>query len=293
MRRFAFVCCLGLLWSVPAPAQSPTPEQKKSTLAWIQALQRDNGGFTNDSRPDSPASLAATTAALRALKYFGGQPAKPDACEKFVTGCYTKNMSGYAPTPGGKVDVPTTALGLMAAAELKLPPAQYVVQPVVFLCSNAKKFEDIRLAAAAYEGVQCKCELAADWIVSIQDKQNPDGTYGKGTTSARDTAGSVVTLLRLGGAVEKRDNVLKALKAGQLPDGGWCMAGNKSDLGSTYRVMRAFVMLKAQPQVEAARKFVAGCRNADGSYGVQPGQPGTVSATYYAGIILHWLDDMK
>lgn len=276
-----------------ALAQTPTVEQKNATIQWIVSLQKENGGFAADSRPNTPATLAATSSAIRALKYFGAPLPKPEACAKFVTSCYTKNLSGYASEPGGKVELRSTCLGLMAAAELKLPSADYMVQPVIFLCSNAKKFEDIRLAAAAYESVQSKCELASDWIESVRRMQNPDGTFGKGTDQARDSASAAVTILRLGSPVEKRDNVVKALKTGQLEDGGWGKGSAKSDLESTYRVMRGFVMLKEQPNVTATRKFVATCRHSDGSYGVKPGEPGTISGTYFAGIVLHWLDAMK
>ena len=49
--------------------------------------------------------------------------------------------------------------------------------------------------------------------------------------------------------------------------------------------------MKATPDAERVRKFIASCRNDDGGYGVTPGQPSTVSGTYYAAIILHWLDE--
>jgi hypothetical protein len=57
--------------------------------------------------------------------------------------------------------------------------------------------------------------------------------------------------------------------------------------------MRAFHMLKEKPDVVTLTRFIASCRNADGSYSVAPGQNGNVSATYFAGIILHWLEGMK
>jgi hypothetical protein len=58
--------------------------------------------------------------------------------------------------------------------------------------------------------------------------------------------------------------------------------------------MRAFMMLRERPEdVAKVRAFVSRCRNADGSYSVQPGQAGSVSATYYASMILSWLDTMK
>src|SRR5437870_5098798 len=118
MKRTLFVAVVASLWSTPAPAQSPTAEQKQATVAWIQTLQKESGGFAADAKPATPATLGATSSAIRAVKYFGGKVARPDAAARFASDCYTKNMSGYAQTPGGKVDVRTTAIGLLAAAEL-------------------------------------------------------------------------------------------------------------------------------------------------------------------------------
>ena len=56
-----------------------------------------------------------------------------------------------------------------------------------------------------------------------------------------------------------------------------------SDLESTYRVMRCFMMLKSNPErLEGLRTFIAKCRNEDGGYGVAPGQPSSAAGTYYA-----------
>jgi hypothetical protein len=51
-------------------------------------------------------------------------------------------------------------------------------------------------------------------------------------------------------------------------------------------------MLKATPDdVVRLRDFLASCRNDDGGYGPGKGQPSAVSATYFASIISHWLDE--
>ena len=103
--------------------------------------------------------------------------------------------------------------------------------------------------------------------------------------------GVMVAVLRLEGQVEHKDAVLKTLKAGQRADGGFGKEEAKgSDLETSYRIMRAFHMLKEKPaDVAAFRAFVAKCRNADGGYGVAPGQPPNAGGTYFAAIILHWL----
>ena len=82
-------------------------------------------------------------------------------------------------------------------------------------------------------------------------------------------------------------------KSGQRDDGGFSKAGEKgADLETTYRVLRGFVMVKERPaDPDKLRGFVARCRNADGGYGLAPGQPSNVTATYFASIILYWLND--
>jgi hypothetical protein len=89
----------------------------------------------------------------------------------------------------------------------------------------------------------------------------------------------------------KPGKILQVLRDGQRQNGGWGKDTDAigSDLETTYRVMRCFVMLKARPDVEGVRSFVAKCRNEDGGYGVAPGQPSSVGGTYFAAIITHWL----
>jgi prenyltransferase beta subunit len=189
----------------------------------------------------------------------------------------------------------TTAVGLMAVKELNLKEPLYQTKPRGYLCSHAKSFEEVRLAAAALESLRARCEQADRWITDIKAKRNPDGTYGKGRGAARYTAGAVVTLLRLGAAVDHPDKVLKVLQDGQRPDGAWGTAEEEgSDLETTYRVMRAFVMLKAKPHdVRACQRFLSRCRQDNGSYAVRPGQTGNMASTYFAGIVLHWLDNAR
>ena len=79
------------------------------------------------------------------------------------------------------------------------------------------------------------------------------------------------------------------------PDGGWGKEGVKaSDIESTYRVLRAFMLLKEKPKdVKTLREFVAAHRNADGGYATKPGDKSSMSGVYYAVIISKWLDEME
>src|SRR5438105_343078 len=83
---------------------------------------------------------------------------------------------------------------------------------------------------------------------SVAALRNEDGTYGKDDGITRSTGSAVAAVLRLHGNVAHRENVVRALKAGQRSDGGFGQEGKRgSDLDSSYRVVRAFVMLKEKP----------------------------------------------
>jgi hypothetical protein len=281
--------CL-LLLVLPAWALDDAP--KKATVAYLQKLQADDGGFRPDART-AQSDLPSTSAALRALKYFGGAPRDREACIAFVKGCYDKEAGGFGARPGAPAAYRPTAVGIMAVSELKMPPEPYAAHVARYLDAHSKSFEEIRLTAASFESMNMTAPRAGDWLKEIARLRHEDGTYGKDDAAARETGGAVCAVLRLGGKVEHPDNVLKALNDGQRTDGGFGKPGAEgSDLETTYRVMRAFHMLQTKPKgADRVRAFVARCRNDDGGYGVAPGQPSNVGGTYYPSIILHWLDE--
>jgi hypothetical protein len=284
---------LGLcLVLVPVVVCAQSPDQKKATVAYLQQLQQKDGGFA-PAAGQAKSSLRTTSSALRALKYFGGDAKDRDAAATFVKSCFDKDSGGFVDLPGGKPDVAVTAVGFMAVVELKLPTEPYEPGILKYLGDNARNFDQIRIAAAGVEALGKQPPQAQAWLEQVRKMANADGAFGKGDGAARDTGSAAVVLLRLAGKVENPDVILKALNAGQRNDGGFGKADAKgSDLESSYRVMRAYHMLKAKPaKAQALREFVARCRNNDGGYGVEPGSPSNVSGTYYASIILHWLGE--
>ena len=286
----ALLICF-LIINTPLTAGEPGAKQ---TVEYLQKLQTATGGFL--SQPSAPniriaPTLRATSAGVRALHYFGGEVPDKAAAIKYVDSCYDPQTGGFSDMPKGKVDFFATAVGLMAVAELKMPADKYAGAGE-YLTDHAKTFEDIRIAVAGFEAMQKASPKNDAWIADVRKSQNKDGTFGKGLGVARDTGGSVAALLRMGVKPSNPDIVLKAMKDGQRQNGGWGKEDSPiaSDLETTYRVMRCFMMLKTQSgNVEGVRSFVAKCRNADGGYGVAPGQPSAVNGTYYAGSILHWL----
>jgi len=267
----------------------------KYTIVYLQRLQSASGGFLPASprAGESPMpTLRATTSAVRALHYFGGSVLKKQECAAFVDSCFDPRTGAFTDTPAGKSDLFTTAVGAMAVVDLKMPVEKYAEPAIKYLVENARTFEDIRIAVAAFESLEKESPRKEQWLKEIRKMQNADGTYGTGTGQARAIGGAVAAVLRLGGKVADTDKVLQALKQGQRKTGGYGKddAGDGSDLESTYRVMRSFMMLKSRPDdVPALQGFIAKCRNADGGYGIAPGQPSSALSTYFAGIIRHWL----
>jgi prenyltransferase beta subunit len=277
-----------------ATAAGQTADEKKATVAYLQGLQTSEGGFRTDPKAKE-ATLRGTSSALRAIHHFGGKvPDKAlEVCKKFVLSCHDDKTGGFANRPGGKPDVVVTAVGLMALVELKVPTEKYEKKAIAYMADNAKGFEQVRMAAAGLEAVGKTSDKNRDWLARLARQSNENGTFGKGKALARDTGGAVACVLRLGGKVKEPKPIIKALDAEQRTDGGFGREdATGSDLETTYRVLRTYHMLKSKPaRVDDMRKLVAKCRNDDGGYGVAPGLPSSVGGAYFAGTILHWLDE--
>jgi hypothetical protein len=290
VKRFLFVnlCLFVAALSVRGDA----PERQKAAIAYLQKLQQKDGGFAPSV--DQPvSSLHATDGAVKALNHFGGEIPDKAACADFVKSCFDKDTGGFADHPSGKPNVEATALGVIVVVELKLRAEPSEAAAAKYLGENVKTFEEIRIAAAAFEALGKRPAQAEAWLKQIAELRNGDGTYGKGDGAARDTGGAIAAVMRLGGKVDHPDAAIKAMRSGQRADGGFGVQGSPaSDLPTSYRVMRSLHMLKTQPEdVDRLRAFLDSCHNADGGYGVAKGKPSSASGTYYVSSILHWLDE--
>lgn len=277
--------------------------------------------------------LRATSGAVRALKYLG-QPLLPKEREKhakFVLSCYDPKTGAFA-EPGGKADVAITSVGVMAAVELGIPKEQFA-KAMDYLKANAKTFEEVRIAAAAVEAWGAKdCPFKLDdWFADARKHLAPllsldelvKFDAASLTRAARDglarEVGSVAAFhLRLGspvfgspaliperkspappsgGPMGSKDATVAhtILEMGQRDDGGWGKKGEQaSDIETTYRVMRALMLLKEKPKdAKKLRAFVAKHRNADNGYATKPGERSGMSGTYYCAVVLYWLDEME
>jgi prenyltransferase beta subunit len=290
LKRILFVSlclCVAAL-----PIRGDAPKSQKSAIAYLQKLQQKDGGFA-PSVDQPKSSLRATNGAVKGLNHFDGEIPDKAACADFVKSCFDKESGGFADQPGGQPNVEVTAVGVMVVAELKLSAEPFETAAAKYLGENVKTFEDIRIAAAAFEAMGKRPAQADAWLKQIAKLRNEDGTYGMGGGVARDTGGAVAAVIRLGGKIDHPDAAIKSMKSGQRADGGFGMADSPlSDLPTSYRVMRSLHMLQSEPEdVGRLRAFLDSCHNTDGGYGVAKGKPSSASGTYYVSSILQWLDE--
>ncbi len=291
MKRFLAVM---VLLALPALARAQTADavREVETLLFIQKMHdKETGAYkvTADGKP----SLRACNGALKALKAVsekGEYHANPKLRE-FILSCYDPKTGAFA-EPGGKPDVAITSIGVMAAVEAGIPKEKFP-KAMAYLKENAKTFEEMRIAAAAVEawGVKdCGFDLTP-WLKAAAEVQNQK------VTTSRDFGSAAAMRLRLGQTFtkEEKDNAVTMLGLAQDDDGGWGKAGEKSsDIETTYRVMRCFMLLKEKPKdVKALRAFLEKHRVEGGGAATKPGDPPSMSGVYYVTIIGKWLDQLE
>jgi len=256
----------------------------------------ETGGYRNE--PTAKPSLRATNAAVKTTKYLGGKLDDKEKTSKFVLSCYDDKTGAFA-EPGGKPDVTITSIGVLAAMELSIAKEK-VVLASKYISENAKTFEEIRIGAAAVEawGGPLEWETHLDhWRTEILFLSFKRTKSDKPQDDVRELSSFAATCLRLAGSgsesESERKSYLRIVFDGQRDDGGWGKAGEKaSDMESVYRVMRAIYMLKSKPKDPAKlREFIAKHRNDDGGFAVKPGEKSSAAGTYYAVIVLKWLDE--
>ena len=286
---------LAVLLLLPAVALCQTADEKKATLQFIDSLRDPVTGayaVTPPKEGEKPKpSLRAVNGAVNALKFFGGEVPDKEKVQKFVMGCYDEKTGAFA-EPGEKPGVTITCIGVLAATAVGIDKAKYT-KAMEYLGDNVKTFEDYRLGGAAIEafGAEASGIDVPNWLRWAAIESNR--VEPKAKPNARDAASYAALCLRLGQewSAGERKAVLPVILGGQMKDGGWGKPDAKtSDAETTYRVMRALMLLKEKPKdPDGVAKFVASCRRKDGGYGVDATAPSSMSGVYYAAKISEWL----
>ena len=256
----------------------------------IAALQNPDGGF--GGAPGGESTLSTTQNAIRVLGFVAGSIPDPLKCIDFLRSCTDPATGGFASKPGGTPEVGTTALALIALGELNVGDKELIEKAVKFLGQRAKAYEEVRIAAAGLEavGVRPSSEISDRWKEVLTAGRNPDGTWGQGAARAFDTGGRAAGLLRIGLEPENRDAIAQALIQAQQADGGWTTKdASASDLGTSYRIVRAMYMMRVRPDLAKLRGFVAKFKRPSGLYGAGESF-GDLGTTYTALILSRWAD---
>ena len=293
-----FVCLLSFALFSEAPPST------QATIHYLQHTLHADGGYGNSA----VASLSATSAALRALKHFGGKPEELAVTKSFVWSCYHKATGEFSDQPGGAPNYRSTASGVMAVVAMgdKFSPADLSRIQLTLIKSDQP--EEIRLGAAAIETLMLDGQLQkvpSEWqplLVRVfkKDRQT-DGTYGEGPGKARTTAGYTAAFLRLGYPVAAKQMILELLKKSQHLTGGWTNEQGQPDLEASYRVMRFLYLMRCKDAelLNRCEKFIASCKQSDGGYVIAQaaGSGGksvsSISGTYFCGSMLHWIEELR
>ena len=279
------LAALGTASIATTTVTAQTPAEMAQTAAYAAAHQNKDGGFA--AKVGQPSSLGTTHSALKILKYVGGSVPDVLACVDYVNSCRVKG-GGFSQTPGGKPDVVTTALGLMAAAELKIHDPEMIREAVAYFGKNARTFEEVRMSAAGMESTGLYSTDTPRWHRQLEGMRNGEGSFGSGAAVPFTTGGVAAAILRLGLPLEHRDAIVRAIKNGQRPEGGWSKDDGPPDLSSSYRIMRAMYMMHEAPDLDRLLGYVARCRKPDGSYSNVPGGEGNLGGTYLGAVITYW-----
>lgn len=272
-----------------------------TTATFLQSCLRPDGGYTTHPS-DQSTSLGATSAALRALNYLHTKPQQLSKTKAYVWSCLDKETGQFRDKPDGKPSYRSTAVGVMAVVAMRERLNDADRDRVLKALLDSQQPEELRLGAAALESLIVDKQLSSvpnGWLEKLNATFGPllqtDGSYSSGADQARASAGYSAAYLRLGCPVPAKDELQKLLASRQLESGGWSNEKGAVDLEASYRVMRCLYLLRCKDAqlLDRCEKFIKGLKQSDGGYAL-PGQKlSSVSGTYFALSILHWLEELR
>lgn len=271
------------------------------TATFLQGCQQADGGYSTHPSEKST-SLVATSAALRALNYLHTKPQQLSKTKAYVWACFDKETGRFHDKPDGKSSYRSTAVGVMAVVAMRERFNDADRQRVLKSLLNSNQPEEIRLGAAAIESLIVDKQLTSvpnGWLEKLNATFGPllqtDGSYSSGADQARASAGYCAAYLRLGYPIGKKDDLQKLLTSKQLESGGWSNEKGAVDLEASYRVMRCLYLLRCKDAqlLDRCEKFIKGLKQSNGGYALPGQKSSSVSGTYFALSILHWLEELK
>lgn len=212
------------------------------------------------------------------------------------TGGFSSGAAGRAPAPA------FSAWAALAVASNREDPRRWkprrrsLADAATELRADASLGDVLRAAVAARaSGLHPHKVLAIDPRAAV-DRALADGTLESGSVTQ---AAWAIFALRVSG-VSGRDprvaGTAVALRAAQLPDGGWSFVGQaRSDVITTATVVQALVASGAprtgDPALDSARRYLSRALRRDGGFGVRKGRRSRAIPSAWAALAIRALGE--
>ena len=157
--------------SSPAPV-AQTPAEKKADPR-LPRLPRKPKAAASGRRRRQGADPAGHLGGLAGDQILRRQAGPRRGVQDVRPSCLDPKSGGFADAPGGKPDVILTAVGLMALVELDIPTEPYEKAAIAYMTTNAKQFEEVRMAAAGLEAVGKRSDKNDAWIEDVDEAAEP------------------------------------------------------------------------------------------------------------------------
>lgn len=270
--------------ALPVFAQEDSNE---STIAFLLAMQNDDGGFSNGWAPESDISttadavIAALAAGEDPQAFFAGDMMNPISYLGVQVQAGTISSAGQL----AKVLSAVSAVGKdwAAFADHDLVADLLILQSDEGLFGYGAFDHCLAMIGLQNAGV----DLPENTVEALIAVQNEDGGWGfmAGEASDTNTTGLCVQALALTDATDAVDAGLAYFAQIQNEDGGWPYQnpsdyGTDSDSNSTALVVEALLANGIDlSEWNNPQDWLATTHNEDGSYSYQPGLPGDILST--------------
>jgi len=134
---------------------------------------RDTGGYRMELG-EAPATLAATNAAMRALRYAGVELSDLSAQRRFLLSHFDESEAAFVETGAAGPDTMANAMGLMLMAELGLPENRRALAAKEWLVEHAASEDETYMALAGMAVMGVADELPATWLRDAMDLAQDD-----------------------------------------------------------------------------------------------------------------------
>ncbi len=258
--------------------------RRNKTIEYLKSLKTPQGGYSNFTNGDIEPQ--PTLSVLMSFGHFGLPPHNPDETLSYIKSYWNKETGGFINPSTGKIEVLSTALGLLLLNAIGAADFFNECLPLAlnYMNANAKSQEDHFMFIGAID--ECKISFYPENSVKFfRDMEKQDGSFG---SSVLLNAIASSALLRLNEKLQNSEAVKNILVSAQQKDGGFAEKGETSSLWVTYCVMRAIDLLNGSFDSMNLQNWILSMQQEQGGFAA-PGNKASANETYQCLSILNWI----